>query len=233
MIVIAPNTVFNPAALETRQVPKKMFRRIGILPRRAGIGTWARIVFDVQILRYLVALAPFVIAMLIWPRLAFPIAQAPILMVLLVGLIEMKMLRVSKTARAGMIDEDAAARGLDTLRFRARTILTRLAAGKALSRHRLHLVVEQSELARVPPLTLVSVQLDGPDPQLLPLDAGEQRLIREALFDDDLTERDLLRINLREDIFLRDVALEARGVSAHARLAALIEQRAPQAQPAQ
>jgi hypothetical protein len=232
MIVVAPNTVLNPAALETRQVPKKMFRRVAVLPRRAGVATWARIVFDVQILRYLVALAPFVVAMLIWPRLAFPIAQAPILMVLLVGLVEMKMLRVSKDGRADLIDEDAAARGLDTLRFRARSILTRLAARKELSRHRLHLVIEQSELARVPPLTLVSVQLDGPEPQLLPLDADERRLIGDELFGGALTERELLRINLREDVFLRDVALEAQGVSAHARLAALME-RAPAAEPAQ
>jgi hypothetical protein len=233
MIVIAPNTVLNPAALETRQVPKKIFRRIGILPRRAGIGTWARIVFDVQILRYLIALAPLVIAMMLSPRLALPIAQAPILMALLVGFLELKVLRPSERGRRRMVSEDAAARGLDTLRFRARAILTRLAARKGLSQDRLHLVIEQSELARVPPLTLVSVQLDGADPQLLPLDAEDQRLIREALFGGDLTERDLLRINLREDVFLRDVALEARGVSAHARLAALMEQGAPTAEPAQ
>jgi hypothetical protein len=223
MLLVAPNTVLNPAALETRQVPKKIFGRIAVLPRRAGPATWARIALDVQILRYLLALAPFVLAMAIWPRLAFPIAQAPILMVLLVGVVEMRVLRPTKAGRARLIDADAAARGLDTLRFRARAALTRIAARKGIEQDRLHLVVEQSELARVPPLTLVSVQLDGPEPRLLPLDAEERAILSDGLFDAELTERDLLRINLREESFLRDVSLEARAVSAHARLAARME----------
>ena len=231
MLIVAPNTVLNPAALETRRVPKKLFRRVAILPRRAPAGTWARIFFDTQILRYLGALAPFLVAMAIWPRLAFPIAQAPILMVLLVGLVEMKVLRLSDAARRDVIDEDAAARALDTLRFRATRILSRIAAKRGLSEGDLHLVVEQSELARVAPLTLVSVQRGGPQAEVLALDAAEQAMLRDELFAEGLDERTLQRANLREDVFLRDVAFAAEGVSAHARLAALMEaapaERAP------
>ena len=54
----------------------------------------------------------------------------------------------------------------------------------------------------------------------------EMRLVERALvaglFDADFTERDLLRINLASGDCLRDVAFDVRGVSAHARLAALI-----------
>lgn len=223
MLIVAPNTVLNPAALETRRVPKKLFRRVAILPRRAGPAAWARILFDAQLLRYLGALAPFVAAMLIWPRLAFPIAQAPILMVLLVGVVEMKVLRLSASARKDVIDEDDAARALDTLRFRATRILSRIAARRGLSEGKLHLVVEQSELARVVPLTLVSVQRAGPGAEVLALDTSEQEMLRAELFAEGLDERTLHRANLREDVFLRDVGFAAEGVSAHARLAALMD----------
>jgi hypothetical protein len=88
----------------------------------------------------------------------------------------------------------------------------------------LRLVVEQSELARVAPLTLVSVQTDQPKPRLLSLDAAD-RAVLAGLFDADLTERDLLAVNHRDDLYVRDIAQEARAVSAHARLAALLENR--------
>jgi hypothetical protein len=152
-------------------------------------------------------------------------------MVLLVGLVEMKMLRLSDAARRDVIDEDAAARALDTLRFRATRILSRIAARRGLSEGDLHLVVEQSELARVAPLTLVSVQRGGPQAEVLALDAAEQAMLRDELFAEGLDERTLQRANLREDVFLRDVAFAAEGVSARARLAALMEaapaERAP------
>ena len=86
-------------------------------------------------------------------------------------------------------------------------------------------MVEQSELARVPPLTLVSVQTDWPSPRLLSLDA-EDRAALADLFGGDLTERDLLAVNHRSDLYLRSIAQEARAVSAHARLAAFLDKQA-------
>ena len=87
------------------------------------------------------------------------------------------------------------------------------------------MVIEQSELARIAPLTLVSVQTDQPGPRLLALDEGDRAVLREGLFDADLTERDLLAVNHRDDLYIRDIAQEARAVSAHARLAAALEKR--------
>jgi hypothetical protein len=71
-------------------------------------------------------------------------------------------------------------------------------------------------------LTLVSVQMrPDPAPRLLSLDA-EDRAALAGLFDADLTERDLLAVNHRDDLYIRDIAQEARAVSAHARLAAAL-----------
>lgn len=227
MFVVTPSTVWNPAALETRRVPKKMLGRIAILPRRgAGRATRLRLLVENQLFRFSAALSPFVLAMLVWPDSALPISQAPLAMLLVVGAVEMRVLRVSKEARAGICSEDEAARTLDALRFRATRVLTRIAARRGARDERLHLVIEQSELARVPPLTLVSVQRAGPGAALLDLDADERAMIASELFADGLDERALHRANLREDMFLRDIALEAQGVSAHARLAALIDQAA-------
>jgi hypothetical protein len=117
-------------------------------------------------------------------------------------------------------------RTLDTLRFRARKLLGKIAARRGLAAGDLHLVVEQSELARMTPMTLVSVQAASARPELLALDPEERDWL-ETLFDADLTERDLHLANLREDVFIRDTGFDARGVSAHARLAALIDGAAP------
>ena len=80
--------------------------------------------------------------------------------------------------------------------------------------------------------TLVSewVQaLGGTDPPIaiawLSLDEGDRAALAD-LFDPDLTERDLLAVNHRDDLYIRDIAQEARAVSAHARLAAALEKRA-------
>ena len=93
MFIVTPTTLLNSAALETRQVPKRMLGRIAVIPRRgASLGLCARLLFETQILRYLLPLVPFVIAMLVWPRLALPIAQAPVPKVLVIALVEMKVL---------------------------------------------------------------------------------------------------------------------------------------------
>ena len=71
------------------------------------------------------------------------------------------------------------------------------------------------------PLTFVSVQSED-GPELLHLTTEEETLIRDTLFQPPLTERALHRINLAEDEQVRDVALDLRAISAHARLSAMM-----------
>ncbi|PWR03641.1 hypothetical protein DKT77_05735 [Meridianimarinicoccus roseus] len=227
MILIAPNTVWNPRALETRRVPRKLLGRVAILPRqRLPVRIWARLVVEGQFLRFSLALSPFVAAMFIWPESALPISQAPLAMLLVIGVVEMKLLRVPRDRRDEVVDAATADRTLDTLRFRARRVLGRIAARRGLDRGAMHLVVEQSELARIAPLTLVSLQAEpgvgAPQAAVLTPDP-EERAWLAGLFDDTLTERDLHLANQRADLFLRDIAFEAQTVSAHSRLAALMD----------
>ena len=77
----------------------------------------------------------------------------------------------------------------------------------------------------MPPLTLVSVQSAVPEPHLLDLDAEDRAILEETLFDEDLTERMLHDVNMREGQPIREVRIEARSVSAHARLAAALKAR--------
>lgn len=224
LFVLTPSAITNPKALATTSLPKRLLtlgrsvRPHGWLLRRV----WWRMLIEHSLVRYVLALAPFPIAILIWPDLALPISQAPILMFGIVLWLETSVLSVPTAARRrALIDADAAARGLDALRARARDLLTRIAARRGLGEGRLHLVIEQSAMARVTPLTLVSVQVDTPAPAVLDLDAEEVALIEQTLFDAALDEALLHRINLSENTFLRDLPLEARSVSAHARLAAM------------
>ena len=225
MLIITDATITNRGILETRSLPRKFLGRVQILPRGAGPGTWLRLLIEVQFLRYILTLMPFLAVPMMSRDMAVPVMQAPLIMVMLVAGIEMKVLRLSKPARTRAVTEDEAARRLDTLAFRARACLRRIAARQDLSQGTLQLVVEQSELARVPPLTLVSVQTDWPSPHLLSLDA-EDRAALADLFGGDLTERDLLAVNQRSDLYLRSIAQEARAVSAHARLAAFLDRQA-------
>jgi len=225
MLIVTQATIANAGVLETRSLPRKFLGRVTLLPRRAGPGAWLRLIVEMQLLRYLVALLPFVVLPLVARDTAAPIMQAPLVMVVVIALVEMKVLRLSGPARQRAVDADEAARRLDTLAFRAKACLRRIAARHDLTEGTLRLVVEQSELARIPPLTLVSVQSDTPAPHVLALDA-EDRAALGDLFDVKLTERDLLAVNHRDDLYIRDIAQEARAVSAHARLAALLERRA-------
>ncbi|MDJ0820400.1 MAG: hypothetical protein QNJ09_01150 [Paracoccaceae bacterium] len=229
-MILTLDTLRNPAILETRSLPRRFLGRVMPLPRRAGWRNVVRLIFEIQILRYLSVLLPFVIAMLVWPNLAFPLAQAPLAMIVVIAFVEVKLLSLSDTARERLMSEDDAERVLDTLRLRARQVLSRIAARHDLAEGELHLVVEQSEMARVPPLTLVSVQADTPA-RLLRLDAGDRAELAQ-LFEGDLSERDLHHANLRMNDFLRMVALETRGVSAHQRLAARLQQRREKEAPA-
>lgn len=221
MFVMTPDTVWNPGALETRRIPKKILGRVALLPRR-GVDArlLARVAVEGQFLRFTAALAPFILAMLVWPEAALPISQAPLAMLVVIGVVEMKLLRIAPERRADVTSAEAAARTLDALRFRAARLLARIAARRGMADGRLHLVVEQSELARIAPLTLVSVQFDGDRREVVALDADEVAMLRDDLFDDELTETALHRANLRDNTFLRDMPFDVAGVSAHARLAA-------------
>lgn len=224
LFVLAPETVWNPSALEFPTAPRKILQRGALLPRREF--TWAllvRLFLEMQVLRFMMALLPFVLAILIWPDMALPISQAPLFMLIAIGFVELRVLRISPQKRESVTTEADAARALETLNFRGRRVLTRVAAHRGLKSGTLFLVAEQSELARVPPLTVVSVQADSGRHRLVPLGEAERQIIREGLFDAEFSEADLLKANLREDVPMRSVMFDARGVSSHARLAAFLE----------
>jgi hypothetical protein len=226
MIIVSPSTIWNASALETRTIPKRVLGRITILPHTGLSGrTLLRLIFEVQVLRYTVSLIPFLIAMFVWPHLALPIAQAPLLMLIAVGFVEMRILSVKREDRETLIADGEMASTRDALNFNATRLLTRLAARRGLTRGELFLVIEQSELARVAPLTLVSIQQAEPAPTVLTLDADEQRMIREGGFDDQVTERKLHLVALRENENLRSIALDVATISAHARMTALLERQ--------
>jgi hypothetical protein len=226
MLIVTNATLLNPGILDTSSLPKKFLGRVLVLPRGAGFGVWLRLLVEMQVLRYLITLLPFIVAPLMFRDMALPVMQAPALMLILIAFVELKLLRLSKSARSTALDPDEAARRLDTLAFRARACLRRIAAQHQIAEGELRLVIEQSELARVPPLTLISVQTERPSPHLPKLDAQDRATLQSGLFDADFTEADLLAVNHRDDIYLREITQEARAVSAHARLAALLQNRA-------
>lgn len=224
MLIVTRATVANPGILTARHLPRRFIERATVWPRRGSAGLLARTLAEIQFLRYCTWLAPLVVVALIWRRTALPLSQGPVLMAFLVVWIEMRVLRVSPARRARM-DRDAAARTVDLLRVQGRAALTRIAAGRGMPEGELTLVVEQSPLRLLPPLTYVSVQAADPV-RVVDLDPGERAVLEAELFRGALTERALLRANTAEDVFLREVALDARGVSAHARLAAALAQGA-------
>lgn len=228
MFILSPDTVRNREALRIRWVPRRYLERTTLWPKGLGAGMQARMIFETEVLRYALVLTPFVIAALIWTDKAIIIAQAPVLMLIAVHLFEAKFMRVPKEKRPGLVSADEADAGLDLLRQRARAILSKIAAGRGLTKGRLHLVIEQSELMRAPPYTLVSVQSDD-GPELLALDAGERAMIAETLFAEPLSERQLQKISLARKIELHDLTFEPATVSAHARMAALMAARQAEA----
>jgi len=225
LFVLSPETVWNPGILDFPSAPRKILERGVVLPRRdVSWGFIGRVILENQLLRFLLPLTPFVIAALIWPDLAMPISQAPVAMFLTIGFVELRVLRIPRDKRATVTTEAEAARALDTLQFRGRRILAQLAARHQIEAGTLYLVVEQSDMVRIPPLTIASLQRDHGKSRLVPLNAADRALIRDQLFDGDFTEQQLHLANTREGATLRSVAFEARGVSAHARLAALLDQ---------
>lgn len=233
MLIVAPQTISNAGVLETRSLPKKFFGRVQLVPRGAGVRLWARLILEIQFLRYMAALVPFIAIPFMSNDLALPVTQAPLAMVLVIAVVEMRVLRLTDRARERLVSEDEAARRLDAFTFRARGALRRIAARKGISEGEVMLVAEQSELARVPPLTLVSVQSAVPQPHVLDLDPEDRAILEETLFDEAFTERMLHDVNMRQDQPIRQVRIEARSVSAHARLAAALEARATDPAPAE
>ncbi|SLN18036.1 hypothetical protein [Roseisalinus antarcticus] len=222
MLILTRDTVRNPTILKVRQLPRKFFGRVTVWPKgKIGAGLFLRILAEFQTLRYSTALLPLIVIALIWNGTALPLSQAPLLMLVILWLVEMRLLRVPEKRRAGLIDAAEAERGLDLLQVQARQALTRIAAGRGLKAGQLHLVVEQSELRPFPPLTYVSVQSED-GPEVLDLAPEERQILRDTLFQPPLDERRLHTINSAQNVFLRDVALDARGVSAHARLSAAL-----------
>lgn len=224
IFVLTQPNLANPDALEVRTLPKQIFgRSVSVLPKGWPFHrVFWRLFFEHALTRYLIALIPFPVIMLIWPHLALPISQAPILMLIVIYLFETRVLSIPKDKRAALADDDTIGGVLDQLRVRSRAALTDLATRRGIEGGELHLVVEQSEMARVPPFTYVSVQHDGAEgPVFLSLDAGEQAMLTGRLFDAALTEAMLRTVNFAQSIFLRNTVLDPRTISAHARMAAL------------
>lgn len=224
MFILSPETVSNTSALRIRWLPRRFLGRTTIWPRGGGWRLWLRVIFEVEVLRYAMGLAPFAIAAIAFPKYAIIIAKAPVLMVIAIYLIEQRLLRSTRERNAALANEDEIERVLDLLRARARKILTQIAAGRGLQSGRLHLVIEQSDLLRIPPLTLVSVQAEE-GPELLALDMQERALIADQLFAPPLGEADLQRISLARRLEIHDLSFEPAHVSAHARMAALMAAR--------
>lgn len=220
MFLITPHTIAGKAALEFRQIPRKFIGRSFVWPRGGGWRLKARVIFEVELLRYLVALAPFAGLALVWRDSALAIAQAPALMVLVIYAVEMRFLRLSPSARDALLEPAARDRLADQLNARGRLILTRIGAGRRLTAGTLHLVVEQSELARVAPLTFVSVQTDT-GPAILDLTGAELAVIRETLFAPPLTESAMQQLTLSRKETISVVTLDMRAIPAHDRMAAL------------
>ncbi|NEX45751.1 hypothetical protein [Pseudotabrizicola algicola] len=220
MFIITPRTVSSKAAMEFRQIPRRFIGRSFVWPRGGGWRLKARVIFEVELLRYLVALAPFAALALLWRESALAIAQAPALMVLVIYGVEMRFLRLRPAARAALLDPAERDRLADLLAARGREILARIGAERGLMQGALHLVVEQSDLARVAPLTFVTVQSED-GPSVLDLTAKERALIHERLFAAPLTEDAMHRLTLARNMTVSVISLEMRAISAHARMMAL------------
>lgn len=222
MHILTHTTLRNPAILKVRQLPRKFFGRVAVWPRGPlGFGVMLRLIIEFQAVRYILTLSPFIFIGLSWNALALPMAQAPILMIFMIWFVEMRILRVPKARRPKLVEGAQAERMMDLLRVQSRAALTQIAAARGMRRGELHLVVEQSELWRLPPLTYVSVQSEN-GPEVLRLSTSEQAILTQTLFQPPLTEKVLQRVNQSQGVFLRDIAFDARGVSAHARLAAAL-----------
>lgn len=234
ILFVTPSTILNRARLELRRAPKKLLGfGVGPIPRGAVLkAVFWRLFFENALPRYIVALSPFPVLLWLFPQSALAVSQAPLFMLALVLFVETYVLSISDPdKRKALIDPVEAAKGLDRLQLRGKAALAEIAAKRGVETGALYLVVEQSEMWRAPPLTLISVQRppregggDGGEEGefgFLDLDSAEKTLLETSLFDEALTERLLHRINMAQSTSVRSISLETRSVSAHARLAAL------------
>jgi len=231
IVFLTPGGILNPSLLTTKSVPRRVLSLgLLVLPRAAPWrGVFWRAVLEHALMRYAIALSPFLAAMAIWPALALPIAQAPLLMFLTIWLFERYVLSIADPGkRRALIGEDEAGRVLDRVRVAAEGALTRLAAAREMTAGTLHLVIEQSEQARIPPLTLVSVLHETDRVAFVGLNRTERAGIASALFGRDGEERALHLANLAEGRHIRQFSIEPATISAHARLAALAARARPE-----
>ncbi|MEM8629916.1 MAG: hypothetical protein AAGF74_01640 [Pseudomonadota bacterium] len=230
ILVMCAETVRNKMALEVVQIPKKVIGR-GFGPRPRVPVTDAlfwRAALEHQMPRYAFALLPFLLILWARPDLALFVSQAPIAMFIAIHIVEVRVLSVADPdKRKALIDPARADQILDTLGHRAQRELTRVAAARQMREGQIHLVVEQSELYRVPPFTVVSVQEQGTPNLIVDLTPKERARIAESLFDEAVSEDDLLLVSLSRQTPVHDFPLDVRTISAHARLAAMKTAQAP------
>ncbi|MFK7944861.1 MAG: hypothetical protein AB8B85_18400 [Paracoccaceae bacterium] len=222
--ILAPTTITQPARLKTKTVPRKQLSiGLTLYPTGGPLNRlWWRVLIEKSLSRYVLALSPFPAILLAKPEWALGLSQAPLLMFGVVLYVESYVLTITDPdKRRRIVAPREAARVLDLLQVRGIAALTRIAAARGLTQGRLYLVVEQSGLLRVPPLTALSLQAEIPETGYLDLDDTEQALLRAELFTDGLTEHDLRRANTAEHSYLRVITLDAATISAHARLAAM------------
>lgn len=215
--------VTAPGDLVIKTVPKR-FLSLGrrLYPRNIASGLFWRTLFEMPAARYMLALLPIPVVLLFKPEWALPVSLAPVPMAMFVMMLEGYLLSVpNPAARRALVRAEDADRGLDTLRARGMAALTRLVAAREADGGTYHLVIEQSSLLRIPPLTHVSLQQGGVKPRIVDLTEEEQAMLQESLFDEDFDETALRQINVAQDQMVRSFTLEAGGVSAHARLTAL------------
>lgn len=227
--LLTPDRLIRPGELKPARVPIRISRvGTGLRPRLSPLGaTFWRFMLEKPFPRYMAALTPIVLVMLIWPDISLPVSQAPVPMFMLIFVIETRVLSIpTEAGRKRLIDPDAAGRALDLFQQRGTEILTGFAARAGVQDGPLVLVVEQSRMARVPPLTFVSIQQRHGETAVLTPDAVALSALETELFGGDLPEKLLQRVNLSQNIFLRTVELDPATISAHARLDALAVQRA-------
>lgn len=226
LFVVTPQTVWSTAPLGTGRPDRPLMGRASmVLPARLlGARVFWRILLEYPFVRYAIVLFPIPVAMFVWPELALPISGAPLLMFLVVLWVEGNVLSVPTAARRrALMDRAEVDRGLDLLRERMRAAVTRIAAGRGMASGALTLVIEQSPMAAIPPLTLASLRDEtGRVLALSPAEVAEVRGVLEG----DLDARRLHRMNLADNTMLRAVTVEAAAISAHARLAAMARARA-------
>lgn len=228
IFVLSDETVFNRSVLTIRQAPKRLLS-LGVTVWPRGIfrtRLFWRVLFEKSLPRYIVALSPFPALILARPEWSLGLSQAPLAMFGFVLLVESYVLSIpSPEKRQKLATEAEADQKLDLLQVRAREALTKVAAARELRTGTLHLVIEQSSLLRVPPLTLVSVQMDGETQEFLNLSRRERELLSATLFDAQLSEQDLRRVNVAQNTEMRSFTFDPRDVSAHARLRAIAAAR--------